>query len=107
LRDRLGRYHADPDHVFRAWSEAWLRPDFRDWSIEEYLPRIRCPILALQGEDDEYATLEQIERIAREAPHVELLALRECGHSPHRDQPLTVIGAISRFVDSLPAPTAG
>ena len=107
LRDRLGRFHADPDHVFRAWNDVWLRPDFRGWNIEEYLPTIGCPILALQGEGDEYATLDQIERIARRAHRVELLAVPDCGHSPHRDQPLTVIGAISRFVDSLPSPTAG
>jgi pimeloyl-ACP methyl ester carboxylesterase len=94
LRERLGRHHKDVDAVFGAWRETWLSPAFREWNIEEYLPSIRCPVLAIQGEQDEYGTMEQLERIARGAPRVELLKLDRCGHSPHRDQPAAVLDAV-------------
>ena len=65
------------------------------------LPRIRVPILAMRGEDDEYETMEQLARIARGASDVELLELADCRHSVHRDQPETVIEAVTRFVDRI------
>ena len=95
---RLARHHADAGRVFREWNDAWLHPDFREWNIEEYLPAICCPVLAIQGEDDEYATMRQIEIIAERVPGSELLKLRNCGHSPHRDQPAAVLGALDGFV---------
>src|SRR5690606_21916008 len=98
LREKLARYHADVDSAFRGWNDIWLDPAFREWNIEEYLPRIRCPVLAIQGEDDEYGTMEQLERIRRAVPDVELLKLADCRHSPHRDQPQAVIDAVVRFV---------
>lgn len=98
LKQKLARYHDDPDSAFWGWNDIWLHPDFRAWNIEEYLPRIACPVLAIQGEDDEYGTMEQIERIAAQAPNVELLKLAQCKHSPHRDQPEAVIQATTRFV---------
>ncbi len=98
LRDRLARYHDDPDSAFRGWNDAWLDPAFRDWSIEAELDAIFCPVLAMQGVDDEYGTLEQIRAIAGRVPPTELLALPDCGHSAHRDQPDAVIGAAARFV---------
>lgn len=101
LRQRLARHHAHVDSAFWGWNRIWLDPAFRDWSIEEFLPRIACPILAIQGEDDEYGTMEQIERIARQARDVELLKLAHCGHSPHRDQPEAVLGATTDFVRRL------
>lgn len=99
LREKLGRYHAHPDSAFWGWNDIWLDTAFREWNIESYLPRISCPILAIQGERDEYGTMEQIDRIARQAPDVELLKLAHCGHSPHRDQPVAVIEAVTRFVN--------
>ena len=102
LREKLSRYHASPDSAFRGWSDIWLAPDFRAWSIEEFLPDIACPVLAIQGENDEYGTLEQIDRIARGAADVELLKLGACGHSPHRDQPDKVISAVKTFIDRMP-----
>jgi pimeloyl-ACP methyl ester carboxylesterase len=83
LKQKLARYHDDPDSAFWGWNNIWLHPDFRAWNIEEYLPRISCPLLAIQGKDDEYGTMEQIERIADKAPRVELLKLPDCGHSPY------------------------
>ena len=87
LRERLARYHADVDSAFWGWNDIWLDPAFRDWSIEAELAGIRCPVLAVQGADDEYGTLEQIDGIARKAPQTRTLVLQQCGHSPHRDQP--------------------
>jgi pimeloyl-ACP methyl ester carboxylesterase len=107
LRDRLAGHHRQPDATFRSWSDAWLDPGFGGWDIQDYLPRIACPVLAIQGEDDEYGTMEQIERIARLAPDTELLKLPRCGHAPHRDQPQAVIAAVASFVGGIrrqPAP---
>lgn len=101
LRQRLGRYHPDPDTVFRAWSDTWLAPAFRNWNIEEFLAPIACPVLAIQGEDDEYATLNQIERIGHQCRDAELLKLADCRHSPHRDQPQQVIAAVAEFVGRI------
>ena len=101
LRAKLARYHADVDSAFWGWNRIWLHPDFRAWNIEEYLPAIACPVLAIQGEDDEYGTMEQMQRIAAGASDVDLLELEDCRHSPHRDQPEAVLAAITRFVDRV------
>lgn len=101
LKDRLGRYHAHPDSAFRGWNDIWLDPEFRNWNIEEFLPPIMCPVLAIQGEDDEYGTMQQIDLIARFASDVDLLKLTDCRHSPHLDQPGAVIEAVTRFVDRI------
>jgi pimeloyl-ACP methyl ester carboxylesterase len=106
LRARLARYHDDVDSAFYGWADIWLHPDFRAWNIEACLPRIACPVLAIQGEDDEYGTMEQVRRIAAQAPDVDVLALADCRHSPHRDQPEAVIDAITRFLDRLTTPPA-
>ncbi len=95
---RLARHHDDAEGVFRRWHEAWLDAGHRAWNIEEYLPRIACPILAIQGDGDEYATMEQVDRIARRARSVERLTLAGCGHSPHRDRAETVIAATRSFL---------
>jgi pimeloyl-ACP methyl ester carboxylesterase len=101
LRARLARYHADVDSAFWGWNRIWLDPAFRDWNIEEYLPRIRCPVLAMQGVDDEYGTMEQMRRIGTGARDAELVALDRCGHSPHRDRPESVLESIAGFVRRL------
>lgn len=98
LRTRLSRYHDDPDSAFWGWNDVWLDPRFRAWSIEAMLPRLRCPILAVQGEDDEYGTLAQVEGLHRRAPQTEVVVLSRCGHSPHRDQPQTLTRTVVDFV---------
>jgi pimeloyl-ACP methyl ester carboxylesterase len=98
LRERLAKYHDDPDSAFWGWNDIWLRPPFRQWSIESELASIRCPLLAVQGLDDEYGTLEQIRGIARRVPGTELLELPQCRHSPHRDQPERLIAAVTDFI---------
>lgn len=97
-RHKLGRYHRDPQRVFSDWNDCWLSPPFRDWNIEDYLPKIRCPVLAIQGEDDEYATMRQIEVIADVVPGTQLLKLAHCGHSPQRDQESAVLEALDAFI---------
>jgi len=99
LRERLARYHRDPVRTFYGWNDVWLAPAFRAWNIEEYLPAIKCPLLAIQGYGDEYGSMAQLDAIARGAGGpVELLKLEDCGHSPHKDQPDKVKEAIVEFV---------
>lgn len=87
LPQRLARHHADTDSAFWGWGNAWLRPAFRQWNIESEVAQIQCPVLAVQGVDDAYGTLAQIDRIALHLPGTTLVKLPACGHSPHRDQP--------------------
>jgi pimeloyl-ACP methyl ester carboxylesterase len=103
LRARLSRHHEHVDSLFWGWNDIWLADAFRAWNIEALLPRIACPILAIQGEQDQYGTMEQIESIARHAPRVELLKVADCRHSPHRDQPQRTLDAAQRFCCSLSA----
>ncbi|MBD5801979.1 Haloalkane dehalogenase [Azoarcus sp. Aa7] len=101
LAARLGKYHADVEAAFWGWNDIWLHPDFRAWNIEEYVPSIACPVLAIQGEDDEYGTMDQIDRIAAQARDVDLVKLADCRHSPHKDQPAAVIEAVGEFVNRI------
>jgi pimeloyl-ACP methyl ester carboxylesterase len=98
LRNKLARFHADVDSAFWGWNDVWLDPAFRTWNIEDRLSRISCPVLAIQGEDDEYGTLEQIYGIQRKAPQTQLLVLPQCGHSPHRDQPQATAQEVAKFI---------
>jgi pimeloyl-ACP methyl ester carboxylesterase len=98
LPARLGRYHDDSDSAFWGWNRIWLHPAFRQWKIEAELDAVRCPVLAIQGLDDEYGTLAQIRGIAERVPSTELLELPHCGHSPHRDQAESVIAATTSFI---------
>jgi pimeloyl-ACP methyl ester carboxylesterase len=100
LRNKLARYHGDnTESMFKTWTEVWLNPEFRQWNIEEYLPRIEAPMLVIQGEEDEYGTLKQVDAIVTQARGpVESLVLAGCGHSPHRDQPEPVMSSTLRFV---------
>jgi pimeloyl-ACP methyl ester carboxylesterase len=102
LRTRLGRYHADIDSAFFGWNDIWLSPAFRDWNIEASLPGIDCPLLLIQGRDDEYGTLAQLDAIERRVSgRVQRVELSDCGHSPHRDQPQATLAAIAGFISSL------
>lgn len=102
LPEKLGRHHRDSSRTFWGWNRIWLDPDFRSWNIEEYLSKIACPILVIQGSDDQYGTMAQVEAIQRQAAGpVEILALDDCRHSPQRDQPEAVLAAITKFVRRL------
>ena len=99
LPQKLARHHRDPVKTFYGWNDVWLAPGFRSWNIEGFLPAIKCPLLAIQGHDDKYGSMAQIDAIAREASGpVELLKLERCGHSPHLDRPDSVVKAVVEFV---------
>ena len=101
LRERLTPFHANVDCAFWQWNEVWLSPAFANFDIRADLPGIKAPLLAIQGEDDPYGTLAQIEDIAQAVPHTRLLTLPACGHAPHRDQPQAVEHAVTDFMASL------
>jgi pimeloyl-ACP methyl ester carboxylesterase len=101
---KLARYHDDAQAVFWSWNDIWLDPRFTGWSVENDLPGLHCPVLAILGEDDEYSTQRQIDLILRRAtnsPRVEYLKLADCRHSPHRDQEQAVTAALLRFIDEV------
>ncbi len=100
---RLARHHADAPRVFRDWYNIWLAPEFRAWNIESCLSLIRCPVLALQGEDDEYGTARQVTAIGERVPGARIQLLPACGHAPHRDQEAAVLAALVAFIDHLTA----
>jgi len=101
LEDRLAKYHRDARKTFYGWADVWLDPGFVSWDIrDDYLPEIECPVLAIQGENDEYGTMAQLDEIARRVKRSELLKLPDCGHSPFRDQPGPVLDALRRFVEA-------
>jgi pimeloyl-ACP methyl ester carboxylesterase len=98
LRDRMARHHANVDDAFLGWSDIWLAPEFCTWSLAEEVGRLRAPALLIQGEDDEYGTLAQLDLIERLAPvRPARLVLARAGHSPHRDQPAATNDAICGF----------
>ncbi len=104
LPEKLGRYHRDAAHTFGGWNDIWLHPDFRSWNIEASLPGITCPVLAIQGADDQYGTLAQIDSVVDHTGGRSSKAiLADCGHSPHRDQPEATLSAISDFLETLSA----
>jgi pimeloyl-ACP methyl ester carboxylesterase len=99
LPTRLARHHDDPDSAFWGWNTVWLSSAFKGWSIDQEIGKINCRLLAIQGVDDEYGTLEQIRGIQRLKPNCELLELEQCRHSAHLDKPFEVIQAIQTFVE--------
>jgi pimeloyl-ACP methyl ester carboxylesterase len=108
LRERLARHHGDnTDSMFRTWTDVWLRPEFMQWNIEEYLPAIASPVLVVQGEEDQYGTLKQVDAVLTQVSGpARSLVLEGCGHSPHSDRPDEVLEAAGRFVRQALAPNA-
>jgi pimeloyl-ACP methyl ester carboxylesterase len=102
LRARLARYHGNVDDAFLGWADTWLLPQFRSWSIEDLLPVVTQPLLLIQGRQDEYGTLAQLDRIeAGVKGPTSRLVLDGCGHSPWRDQETPVLAAIAAFAEGL------
>jgi pimeloyl-ACP methyl ester carboxylesterase len=102
LASRLAKYHRDAAAVFEGWSGVWLSPAFRTWNIEAQVSSITCPILAIQGLDDQYGTMEQLDRLNRLTPRVTQARLAQCRHSPHQDQRASVIEQCRSFITSPP-----
>ena len=98
LKPRLANWHTDVDNAFRGWNEAWLDPQFRDWDITEFLAYIRVPLLIVQGEDDQYGTVKQIEVAEQECYcPVEVALLKGVKHSPQREAPEATLKAMTDF----------
>lgn len=102
LKTKLARWHNDVDNAFYGWNGAWLDPKFREWDISDYLAYIRVPVAILQGADDQYGTIRQIE-IAREECYcpVEVTVIPGAGHSPHREAADMTLRAISEFARAV------
>ncbi len=100
LKERLARHHGgNTGSMFGSWADVWLRPEFRQWNIEEYLPAIECPVLVVQGEDDPYGTVRQVDAVVKQVKGpAESLMLEHCGHSPHSERPAEVLEAATRFI---------
>ncbi|MGF1627437.1 MAG: alpha/beta fold hydrolase [Alphaproteobacteria bacterium] len=102
LRDRLARYHADVDTAFHGWNDAWLDPGFVSWDIRAPLAGINVPVLAIQGEDDQYGTAAQLQAVETAVPvSVTLAMLPDCRHAPFVDQPERTLALIRAFVGGL------
>ena len=101
MRQKLAKLHADPDSAFGGWNDAWLNPAFRSFNIEAEISTIRCPVLAIQGERDEYASMAQVDGIGACVPTAQVLALPKVGHSPHKDATEALLNAMNPFINSL------
>jgi pimeloyl-ACP methyl ester carboxylesterase len=98
--ERLARYHGpNARWVLNAWTQTWLSPDFRSWSLAQVLPRVRCPALVIHGDDDEYGSVRHPQQIAGSVSGpAELHVLAQCGHVPHREKEQQVLDLITAFV---------
>jgi pimeloyl-ACP methyl ester carboxylesterase len=104
LRRKLARHHQDPDRVFANWAETWLDPGFQGWSIEDLLPLITAPTLLIQGLNDPYFSLDQLDRIQQGVSGARRLELADCAHAPYREQPAVVLDAAAEFLQTLENP---
>ena len=103
LKQKLTRYHGDnTEKIFRAWSDTWLQPDFRSWDIQDCLPKIKCPLLVIQGEDDQYGTAAQVEAITSQVTgKSKPLLIPNCGHIPHKEARDRVVREMTEFILEL------
>ena len=102
LKAKLARWHKDVDNAFYGWNDAWLDPKFRNWDISEYLAYIRVPVAILQGADDQYGTIRQVEIAEQECYcPVDVTIIPAAGHSPHREAPGATLNAISEFASRI------
>lgn len=105
LRERLAKHHRDAERTFMGWADVWLAPGMRGWTMVPALAAIRCPLLAIQGEDDIYGTFAQIDTVAAASGGpVELAKLAACGHDAFRDQPEAVLERCAGFIARFAAP---
>ncbi len=95
---RMAKYHSDPVAMFRGWADVWLHPQFRAWQIESVLPQVGCPLLAMQGRQDQYGTLAQMEAVRRQVAHAQVEVLEDCQHVPHLEQPAATLALVLQFM---------
>ena len=101
LRARLGKHHLDVDGAFWQWNDVWLSKAFASFDIRAECQHITAPLLLVQGLNDEYGTMLQLDEIALAAPHTQQIRLADCGHSPHRDQPQLCVQGIADFLSAI------
>jgi len=103
LKQRLARYHGtNTEKIFRAWHETWLQPEFKSWDIQDCLPKVKCPVLVIQGEDDQYGTAAQVEAIAHQVTGPsKVLLIPNCAHIPHRESKDRVAQEMTEFILGL------
>lgn len=101
LRARLAKHHDDVEGAFWQWNDIWLSERFRNFDIRSECRDITAPLLLVQGIDDEYGSMRQLDEIALAAPHARQLRLANCGHSPQRDQPQKTLEVIADFLVEL------
>jgi pimeloyl-ACP methyl ester carboxylesterase len=104
LKQKLARHHRDPDRVFANWAGTWLDPSFQSWSIEALLPRVKAPTLLIQGLNDPYFSLGQLDRMMRAVPQARRLELADCGHAPYRERTDTVLAVAAEFLQNPEIP---
>ncbi|WP_235016367.1 alpha/beta fold hydrolase [Aquimarina sp. AU474] len=103
LKEKLSKYHGDKtDSVFKMWTETWLSKDYLSWNIEQYLYKIQCPSLIIQGANDEYGTFDQVHSIVNNTSGTsEALIIPDIGHTPHKENAEIVIANVTQFIDDL------
>ncbi len=102
LKQKMARYHRDPEVAFRGWNDVWLHPDFVKWNVAEVIDYFRIPTLAIQGREDQYGTLAQVEVIEERAySPVDLVVIDDCKHAPHLEQPEAVLREVAEFAARL------
>ena len=101
LRERLSRHHDDPDVAFSGWCDVWLDPAFRSWTLQPDAERVDCPVLLIQGANDPYGTLDQLDRIETRVQGPVFREVVPGGHSLHRDVPDEVLREVVRFLGAV------
>ena len=103
LKQKLARYHGDnTEEIFRAWHKTWLQPEFEVWDIQDCLPKIKCPVLVIQGEDDQYGTAAQVQAISNQVTGPsKFLLIPNCAHVPHREAKDMVSQEMTEFILGL------
>lgn len=102
LKTKMARYHRDPDNAFYGWNGAWLDPEFKHWNVEHVLDGIHVPVLAIQGAEDQYGTLAQVNVIPKRCPSpVTVKVLPDARHAPHLEAPDQTLTAIAAYCGAL------
>lgn len=103
LKSKLEKYHGNKtDEMFWAWASTWTTNEFRNWNIEKFLPKIVCSSLIIQGEEDEYGTLKQVERITTQTNgKSNQLIIQNVKHTPHKEVPELILQKASEFLNQI------
>lgn len=102
LGKRMAKYHCDPEATFRGWNDAWLAPGFESWNVAGVIDHFRIPALVMQGKDDQYGTIAQVQAVEdRSQAPVEVAMLDDCRHSPFIEQPAVTLATVASFLERL------